>query len=84
MSRFATGGSVIAAAILGAAANSQGSALSVITQYATFGGLAGAAFAAVLERRRGPDGDRRWLIVTLGSLLGAGFGLCVLILRALT
>lgn len=70
---------VLAGAIGGLAAIGPIAELAFLAQSTGLGALLGATVALYRDRRYGPDGDRRAMIVTTWSLAGTFLGLIALL-----
>jgi len=52
--------------------------LALLAQFTAVGGLVGAGIALYRDRKHGPDGDRRFRIVTVWTIVATLFGLVAL------
>jgi len=69
---------LVAAVFGGVAAVGAIPELALLAQFTAVGGLVGAGIALYRDRRHGPDGDRRFRIVTAWTIVATLFGLVVL------
>ena len=52
--------------------------LALLAQFTAVGGLGGAGIALYRDRKHGPDGDRRFRIITAWTIVATLFGLVAL------
>lgn len=70
---------LLAGVLGGAAAVGAIPELALIAQFTAVGGLVGAGLSLYRDRKHGPDGDRRFRIVTVWTIVGTLVGIAALL-----